>query len=207
MTPFRRGQEPAFWQAKEHAWLASNFSGDPLRWQHLTRTLSSWFHELARAPDEPPERCAYCDGPLGEQGRQTVDHFLPQSVFPTYALQWINLFPDCDECNSTYKRNRWACWLIRPDFDPVEQLFEFDPVTGRVEPHAKASRRDRARVRATIDVLGLNRASLCTGRRKLVRDLRNAVYAEDYALVTDTARFGPYRFVGERFLQSLQESP
>jgi len=131
--PFRRQPEPDFWSAKEAKWLALSpdwGDRDPLNdWHHEKRSLGTAFRALVRAPDEP-RMCAYCDGSLTEQSRETLDHFLPRHAFPMLALSWHNLFPACDRCNSEYKRTRWSCRLVKPDADPVDTYFDLDEHTG-----------------------------------------------------------------------------
>lgn len=51
--------------------------------------------------------CGYCDGPLGELGRETeandCDHFFPKSLWPHLAIHPANLFSSCQGCNSRWK--------------------------------------------------------------------------------------------------------
>lgn len=72
------------WSEKEETWLARSPSWgntDPINdWKHQKRSLGDWFHQLVR-PADAPRMCAYCDGSLTEQSRETVDHFLPRDPF------------------------------------------------------------------------------------------------------------------------------
>jgi uncharacterized protein (TIGR02646 family) len=204
VTPLRRRQQPEFWSEKELRWLQSEGDADPLRWEHARRSLASWFHELAREEGEPADRCAYCEGSLGETGRATIDHFFPRTPFRSLSLAWANLFPACDRCNSTYKRDQYSCRLLKPDEDAVDRFFEFDPLTGRIDPHPALSRRDQARARVTARVFGLNAPGRCHARKQTVRDLSNAAKAEDGSRLVECATHGPYRFVGRWYLRSLE---
>ena len=58
--------------------------------------------------------CAFCDGPLGRESRETVDHFRPKSCFPELAYAWENLFTSCDMCQSS-KREQFEELLLRPN--------------------------------------------------------------------------------------------
>lgn len=215
MTPFERQPEPEFWAAKEAQWLAlapSFGDRDPLnRWVHDRRTLGAWFRELVRAPGEP-RLCAYCDGSLTEQSRETLDHFLPRHEFPELTLSWWNLFPACDRCNSQYKKTRWSCRLVRPDTDPVDTYFDFDDETGWLRPNAELDWPTRVSVRLTIHVLRLNDSHRCRSRVRMVKDLCNAWKREaltgqhDRPTVHERAAQGPYRFVARRFLAAVPAS-
>lgn len=54
--------------------------------------------------------CGYCDGPLGELGREfeanDCDHFFPKSQWPHLSIHPANLFSACKGCNSTWKLAR-----------------------------------------------------------------------------------------------------
>jgi uncharacterized protein (TIGR02646 family) len=178
---------------------------EPLQYRHDQRPLTFWFHTLGPAEGEPRDRCAYCEGPLGETGRRTIDHFLPVFRFPTLALAWANLLPACDSCNSTYKGSQWSCHLLRPDEDAVESFFVLDVETGTLDPNPSLCGRDRARARLTARVFGLNKPPRCAARVRVLRDLRNAMKAMDRATLEEHATQGPYRFVGRWFLRSLPD--
>lgn len=175
MTPLLRQPEPDFWPSKEQRWhdLAPDWGDrDPLNdWQHRKRSLASWFHELVREESEP-RMCAYCDGSLHEQSRETIDHFLPEHAFRELTLSWQNLFPACDRCNSKNKRERWSCRLIRPDTDPVDELFEIDMDTGRLRPRARLDWTMRVNVRLAIRVFRLNDSHRCAGRRRVIQEMQ-----------------------------------
>lgn len=215
MTPFRRQSQPDFWDAKEQRWVALDpaFGGrDPLHdWQHENVSLGRWFHQLVRPPGEP-HLCAYCDGLLTEQSRETIDHHLPRHAFPALALSWWNLFPACDRCNSEYKKARWSCRLVRPDTAPVEAYFDLDEETGWLRPSAKLDWSTRVDVRLTIHVFRLNDRARCEGRRRVLREMANAwkrdrrTLERDEGTLEERALRGPYRFVARRFLDSVPPS-
>jgi uncharacterized protein (TIGR02646 family) len=215
VTPFARQPEPEFWAAKESQWrgLAPDFGKrDPLNdWSHQKRSLGAWFHARVRAPGEP-RLCAYCDGSLTEQSRETIDHFLPRHVFPELALCWPNLFPACDRCNSEYKKTRWSCRIVRPDIDPVDTYFELDGETGWLRPAPHLDWPTRVNVRLTIHVFRLNDRHRCRARYRVLRDMRNAAKRDarsgerDRPTLQERAEQGPYRFVARRFLDAMPPS-
>ncbi len=155
---------------------------------------------MVRAPSDP-RACAYCDGSLTETSRETIDHFLPESTFPELALAWDNLFPACDRCNSTYKGARWSCRLVRPDTDPVEDLFDFDEQTGRLRPRARLVWAMRVNVRLTIRVFRLNEGARCRARQRVWQNMLRA--AGDASIWEGYAREGPYRFVARKFAEAM----
>jgi uncharacterized protein (TIGR02646 family) len=210
VTPFIRGKEPEFWKSKEQKWLASEMSTeiDPLTWEHQRRRLGHWFHELARGPNEPLDRYAYCEGPLGETSPATIDHCAPRSVFPELSLAWGNLLPACHTCNSQHKRDRWSCALLRPDIDDVGRFLDFDELTGELAPKPGLDRYEVARVRLSIRVYGLNTTARCRARLNCVTDLRNACkFPSDTLTIEERAKGGPHRFVAQRFLESIGYAP
>lgn len=207
MIRFRRQPAPDFWAGKDAQWRERGPSFpkvDPLNaWKYEKRALSAWFHELVRALGEP-RMCAYCDGSLKEQSRETIDHFLPEHAFPELTLAWENLYPACDRCNSTYKRERWSCQLVRPDIEPVESYFDFDEETGRLRPSLSLDWPTRVKVRLTIRIFRLNEEHRCKGRLRVLKEMRNA-WKQDPVTLEDRAAHGPYRFVARRFLEAMRE--
>lgn|GEM_PF-2202522 len=204
MTPFPRQPAPAFWADKERRWqavLPDRGRRDPLRqWRHEKVSLAARFHDTVREVSEP-RACAYCDGSLTETSRETIDHFLPEHAFPELALSWDNLFPACDRCNSTYKGTRWSCRLVRPDTDPVEDLFDFDEQTGRLRPRAALGWPMRVNVRLTIRVFRLNEGARCRARQRVWRTMFLAT--ENASISADYASDGPYRFVARKAAKAM----
>jgi uncharacterized protein (TIGR02646 family) len=202
VTPFHRRPEPDFWGSYERRWLyeTTGESVDPLRWRHLGSSLAEIFHARVR-PEGEPRRCAYCDGRLGVESPETIDHFISKKRWGrTFTMAWDNLYPACTHCNSTYKRERGSCLLVRPDVDPVDAWFDFHAETGRLAPAPELDRRTRWRVWKTIRVLGLNTTERCELRRKLLRDLDRANRIGDNEYLVEAAKRGPYRFVARKFL-------
>ncbi len=115
--------------------------------------------------------CAFCDGfPLGETGRQTIDHFRPKSLYPRLACAWPNLFLCCDVCQAekgdTFHRN-----LLKPDTPDYDffRFFVFNFRTGEIMANPLASEHDRARALLTIKTFDLNRVQRKRSRKDLLR--------------------------------------
>lgn len=207
MMPFARQPQPGFWAAKEEKWredlAAAKRAPDPLGWKHENRPLRDWFHALVRRAGEP-RLCAYCDTTF-EGSRETIDHFQPLEHFPELALAWDNLFPSCDRCNEKYKRLRWSPALVRPDRDPVRELFDIDLVTGRLLPGPRLDLRTQARVRMTVCILGLNDGHRCLGRLRVIKEMAIAARAQEDTLIAERTGQGPYRFVALRAHAGLKD--
>lgn len=84
---------------------------------------------LATMRDKHQLRFCPCCGEPGKPG--TLDHFLPQSIFPELSIVIENLTPMCSECQE-YKGNKifneQGCKaFLHPYFDPIELvLIELD---------------------------------------------------------------------------------
>lgn len=53
--------------------------------------------------------CVYC-----ERNEATdIEHIFPKSAYPELAFVWKNYLPACSNCNSNYKRNRFAVFSPR----------------------------------------------------------------------------------------------
>ena len=65
-------------------------------------------------------RCAYCQLGKGE----TIDHFLPKSLYPEFSILSTNLVFVCASCNQ--KKGDAALgnprWIINPFFDALDQI-------------------------------------------------------------------------------------
>jgi 5-methylcytosine-specific restriction endonuclease McrA len=71
----------------------------------------------------PPEFCPYCS--FGEA--ETLDHFLPQSLFPEFSLLSRNLVPCCPTCNRI-KTAKNASHAIHAYFDDINTRIVFATV-------------------------------------------------------------------------------
>lgn len=101
--------------------------------------------------------CAFCDGRIGTESRETVEHFRPKSRFPSLAYQWENLFPCCDRCQSQ-KRELFEEGLLKPD-DPefaFTRYFVANYKTGEIKPSPHADQQAQYRAKITIRIYGLD---------------------------------------------------
>jgi uncharacterized protein (TIGR02646 family) len=112
-------------------------------------------------------RCAFCDGPLGSESRETVEHFHPKTLFPALAFDWDNLFPCCDVCQSS-KREEFDPALLNPCLAGYDfyDFFIVNHKTGEICPSPAASPWDRLRARYTIELYNLNKDTRLLARRR-----------------------------------------
>ncbi|MDD4964413.1 MAG: hypothetical protein PHI11_10905 [Gallionella sp.] len=125
--------------------------------------------------------CPLC----GEAGTpNTLDHYLPKSKYPEFAILPHNLIPACDICqgkksNETLDKNNQRCFL-HPYFDSVEkQLIQLDigtpfdaPRTFDIVPHSKLTGKEKNLVQRHIDGLNINdrfKNFFASEHRKLIR--------------------------------------
>ncbi len=101
--------------------------------------------------------CAFCDGRIGTESRETVEHFRPKSQFPALAYQWDNLFPCCDMCQSQ-KREQFEEGLLKPDDSAFTfgRYFVANYKTGELTPSPHANQEMQQRAEITIRIYGLN---------------------------------------------------
>jgi uncharacterized protein (TIGR02646 family) len=138
-------------------------------------------------------KCAYCETPLAEQA-MLVDRFRPSSgalaldgtLSPDHywwlAYTWENLYPSCAECQS-FKGARFPVRAKRAAPGTTgealrdERPLLLDPRRDDPEQHlvyaedgSVASTTEEGR--ATIEILGLNRAQLLASRREALAQVR-----------------------------------
>jgi uncharacterized protein (TIGR02646 family) len=116
-------------------------------YQQIRRTLSTM----------TAAHCAFCDGPIGVESRETVEHFKPKSRFPELAYEWTNLFPCCDMCQSN-KRESFDPDLIKPDLAEYafEHYFVANYKTGEIEASPARGDEFKRAAEITIAMYGLN---------------------------------------------------
>jgi 5-methylcytosine-specific restriction endonuclease McrA len=64
-------------------------------------------------------RCPFCN----ERDASTLDHYLPKSIFPEFAILPINLIPCCKDCNhekGEHKADSETKQLIHPYYDDID---------------------------------------------------------------------------------------
>lgn len=115
------------------------------------------------------QKCSYCEAiPIGSSLR--VDHFFPKKLYPKLILDWDNLLPSCDNCNTRKSAHDTKNEpIINPSkIDPIS-YYDFDNIwmISAVEsPNPLLTKR-------TIDVCDLNRRELLRSRADLLVDLSN----------------------------------
>lgn len=209
MRAFQRRPCPQYWAEADREWRARapEFgTGDPLGWKRRPQlseepnTLRVLFHRDVRAATESAW-CAYCDGIMGETSSWTIDHFRPQRDFPELTLDWENLFPACERCN-TNKGSYWSesMMLVRPDHEPVEEWVVVEP-TGELSPNPALDEKTRQRVSTTMDVLGLNERPRVQARKRALV-YANQVFDRHHMDDIEALQEGPYRFVTQRVMDA-----
>jgi len=136
-------------EARQHARTLWNRSREPRRGLRDALNLM--------APGY--QRCMYC----GDSEGTSVDHFEPIARNPLRTFDWLNHLLACSFCNSNQKGSRFPVdeagspLLIDPSLeDPFEHL--------ALSLSVGEYRARTPKGTATIDVLGLNRAVLVSGR-------------------------------------------
>ncbi|MDA5536112.1 TIGR02646 family protein [Yersinia mollaretii] len=111
--------------------------------------------------------CAFCDGPLGAESRETIEHFKPKSAFPELAFTWENLFPCCDRCQGQ-KLEKYDDALLKPDdvTYEFERFFIANYATGEITPSPQACAVEQHQAQVTIEHYGLNLPQRKLARRK-----------------------------------------
>ena len=82
-------------------------------------------------------KCAYSEAKLGEEGKHMeVDHFYPKSKYPQKVVEWGNLIPCINVCNSR-KRDCDPCRIpiVNPLTDDPKDYFFI--LNGRIYPLSK----------------------------------------------------------------------
>jgi len=124
------------WIASQKEALLYCYDGDTVDVSVPRDTLINRIHQLQPAVSK--EKCQYCM--LSEP--KSIDHFLPKSIFPEFAVLPLNLFPCCQYCNSkkfTFWRRNGSRRIINFAIDNVEVArflyceIEYDPRGARVE--------------------------------------------------------------------------
>jgi uncharacterized protein (TIGR02646 family) len=125
----------------------------------------------------------YCESSEGV----AVDHFRPRASYPERTFDWPNLLWACSNCNSNHKRDQFPLGttgqplLIDPTaVDPSRHL-QLSPTTGRYVGRT-------AEGRESVKVFGLNRASLCQGRRDAVAAAKALVVHYDQQIAAGNSK-------------------
>lgn len=127
-----------------------------------------------------PIRCAYCEaviytGHIEHWRRKNPKHY------PELTFAWNNLFYSCnskEHCGHYKDRNSAPKYdankLIKPDeYDP-EKYFHFHS-SGEVRVRSGLNAEDTLKAETTINVLGLNAASLAGKRKRALSTYKNKI--------------------------------
>ena len=80
------------------------------------------------------EICPYCgvktiipyDGPDNNTEKPQIDHYLPKSKFPFFAISYFNLFPVCTECNNFHNKGEHNPLTVDYREERLMHPYEFD---------------------------------------------------------------------------------
>ena len=113
------------------------------------------------------QKCSYCEAiPIGSRLR--VDHFFPKKLYPELTLDWDNLLPSCENCNTRKSSHNTKIEpIINPSkIDPIP-YYEFDNIWMIPAEYSP----DPVLTKRTIEVCDLNRRELLNSRANLLLDL------------------------------------
>lgn len=118
------------------------------------------------------KRCCYCEGRIGAQTYEHIEHLKPKSIFPQETFQWSNLHWVCPICNSSYKKAKWDREnpILDPTKDKIEDYIDIDLTTGEIITKNNSLRAD-----VTIEHTGLNRDKLIDERRAVIKKINGLV--------------------------------
>ena len=174
MHPWYRPQEPAELRAQRAA-LTRAF----VKERRTTGKSPSCDWPTVRNPDgelmtlqkllsaHTGQHCNYCDSVMGYASRDTIDHFLPKSLFPCLAYMWSNLYLCCDGCQR--KGVRYDKRALRPDEPGYSFSRYFRFLRDGTLCVVATDKEDRERAEITVKVLDLNDADLVKDRSKAFR--------------------------------------
>ena len=115
------------------------------------------------------QTCAFCAGGFA-QSNETIEHFRPKAgdhAEPEAVLEWSNLFPACNQCQSA-KGAKFSTHLLKPDQDDYipANCFVANAADGSLEGVPGAM---EVKANVTIETYKLNRPALKLERRRAIR--------------------------------------
>ena len=172
MILIRRLAAPPGLLAKQSEWTERWKNGRPADWA----TLEAKHLLQASLPLLTHGKCCYCESILDCDKEKwiEVEHYHAKSIMPALTFEWTNLFPVCRVCNGSKGDRAHDGHLLKPDTDDGEAFFWLEGHTGELQP-AGPDREDREL--ATIKACRLNRATLCSERRRLFRTTTHLLQA------------------------------
>jgi hypothetical protein len=87
--------------------------------EYLATKKAVWHLEWLQTPllEMTHHKCAYCERSLGEGVNTTLDHYVNRSLAGHRVVEWENLLPCCQNCNSS--KGIYNV-LDEPFFNPVD---------------------------------------------------------------------------------------
>ena len=139
-----------------------------------------WFknsvEKSLRTMSGPGARCMYCSGSEASQ----VEHFVPKSIVPQYAMTWENFLWAYGICNN-FKGNRFPPFteageeIIDPTAEDVWKFFFIDEY-GNLTARWRQDLNDLdPRAVNTIKILKLDRDALQQTRQQRLGDLKSRI--------------------------------
>lgn len=122
--------------------------------------------------------CTFCDGyPIGENSKETIEHYFPKNDFPLQAYEWENLFYCCDKCQSEANKIPFIATL-KPDDTTYSfnELFYFDYGTGELNVLEHLESTDIAKfqnAKSFLQRYGINSPIRNQSRKNLFQDIKN----------------------------------
>ncbi len=173
MRPLRRPRRRDALDARTRRYLARKTRQARLVQPHAPWIKQAWktFRATAarRRIDQALDafsfaKCAYCE----QVDAKDIEHFKPQSLYPSKMFAWENFLRSCSTCNNA-KLHRFPLdptggrFLIEPCEDDPADYFEWDFLSGATGLNSHPDRFPRAAT--TRDVLQLDRESIRDERR------------------------------------------
>lgn len=104
------------WQLRAARFCAGNEQLFPALYERSSQCAELSYIQELRSEGRTPV-CPYCGG----KGNASVDHYLPQSIYPEHSLHPRNLIPVCRPCNSNKsnktKGSQKGVRFIHPYYD------------------------------------------------------------------------------------------
>lgn len=136
----------------------------------------NWFSEkknkkqlLKRLLEITDYHCFYTDKKIDLEIAE-IEHFKPTSIYPELDFKWDNLFV-AEPYTNRIKANRYDEKLLNPcaeDYD-FDKYFIIDFESARILPSTLSSKKNIERANITIQILGLNNASLIQDRKEVTK--------------------------------------
>ncbi len=169
MDKFARGTEPGCLANSRTELCQGAFDAGDVWSRFRDRKCYSEVRQMLLATSQ--QTCAFCAGGFA-QSNETIEHFRPKAgdhAEPNVVLEWGNLFPACNQCQSA-KGAKFSSQLLKPDHNdyiPVN-CFVANAADGSLEGVPGAM---EAKTKVTIETYKLNRPALKRERRRAIRAL------------------------------------